>query len=620
MNRAPHRGRGSVACAVVVALLLAACTGGEPAGGPTSDTGPAEPSEALLALGELLDDEGRLPLDVAQQVFAAEVAPLPGVEPLELPEGGAHDLAGAAVRRVLGAQAELPPDVAAAAVAALEPAEGEEEVVVEPGRAREGDTSGTVDPGDVPTRAELAEQVAAIIADLEARSGHDLRLPVRARTVAHMEDLGVATGVWTGDRVTACRVAIKEANYGLDAESALSTLAHEIWHCFQYDVDAHATGTAPLWMIEGSAEWAGEEYAGGSPSSAGRWDTWLFLPEQALPRRSYDAIGLYALAQASGADVWATGLAMLGQGTDDAVVTLFGGTAPAEVVRAHAMAMVREPSLGDEWESSGPGITNTRTEMLLAVTEASAGEVSLDLGRYGALPVRLRLDANLVVEVRVIGGTAGALEVGGTGTVPLVPGAAVRLCTDAAECVCPDGSPIPGVIPAAAGQGVAALGAVEAGRAVIRGEAISVEDACDGSLVGSWTAPVEEVWPALIGPYGGSASTMPCTGTYLLTFAQGGGFEGTYDATCTLLERSGHGTALFTGTWTDGGTTFTLSGLSGTGTLTIEDSLTMELPGVNEMATAMQRTSGYVVEGDLLAVTYTTPDGRAISVTYTRVP
>ncbi len=55
-----------------------------PGGKPTPQAA-AEPDETLLALGDLFDAEGRLPLETALQVFAGTVAPLPGVTPRSLP-------------------------------------------------------------------------------------------------------------------------------------------------------------------------------------------------------------------------------------------------------------------------------------------------------------------------------------------------------------------------------------------------------------------------------------------------------------------------------------------------------------------------------------------------------
>ncbi len=359
---------------LLLAVLLAAASGCTGAGTkPTRSGGDpveARPDPGLLALGELLDARGALPVEQALRMVAGLVEPLPGVEPWTPADTTAPPMAGLALRTAAQALPTLDAPVADRIRAIVEPSADEEELVVRPGQglARRGST--TVAPDTVPPNEELTGVVAGIVADIEERTGHRLRLTVRVRTVADARTGGDAltTPVAGGGGTTrACRIALPRTLFGADASSITSTIAHEVWHCFQYDAaPLRNLDGAPLWIIEGQAEWAGEAYVGGSPSSAARWDTWLLQPARALTTRSYDAIGLYAVAAATGADPWRTMLPMLGRRGARAVETLFDRSA-TEAVRRVATSLVRSPELGEVWESRGPGITGSRVAPVLTV-------------------------------------------------------------------------------------------------------------------------------------------------------------------------------------------------------------------------------------------------------------
>lgn len=615
---------------VLVAAMLAAGCGGDDgsASGTTSADGsttttvevPSEPDPALAALGELLDDEGALGVDAAQRLFAAVVAPLPGVEPLDLPDGELPtDAGGLAARRLLAP--DVDPAVAEAVTAALEPADGEEEIIIEPGgRRREG--VGGLGTGDAPELDELAADVESLVAQLEERSGHDLRFAVRARVVPDRSTGGdaVTTPIGTGDRPIGCRVALPQGLFGGDEPSVTSTIVHELWHCFQLDVNPAAFTSGPAWIIEGQAEWAGEAHVGGSPSSAGSWNTWLLELPRALARRSYDAIGLFGVAEATGVDPWRAMLPMLGRSGNAAVESLFG-TSAADAVRGVAQALVRAPAVGAAWESTGPGITGAQGAEVLAVTpDGGAVEATSSVGRFATLPVVLAIRQGDVLAVSVSGGDAAAVAVPEAGTTAVAPGSTMRWCMRPEGCVCPDGSNPGGgeaLPPAGPGEGAAAVGSLAGGDLSVRAELVSLEDACEQTIVGQWTADASVLLPILLAAYGGGEGPS-CTGPFVLTFAPDGAFVGQMDVTCTVGDISGHGTARFDARWITDGPSLNLVDLAGSGQMQLGGH-TMPLPIVDGFRQAFGNPATYVIEGDQLAVTFNAPDAGAVTLTYTRV-
>ncbi|WP_146603995.1 hypothetical protein [Micromonospora deserti] len=488
---------------------------------------------------------------------------------------------------------------------------------LQPGQARARPGGATVAPATVPSDEELTGIVAGVVAGIEERTGHRLRLPVRVRVVPDARTGGDAlmVPVVAGESVRACRILLPRNVFGQDAPSVTSTVAHEVWHCFQYDAaPLRSLDVAPLWIVEGQAEWAGEAYVGGSPSSAAPWDTWLLQPAQALTRRSYDAIGLYAAADAAGADPWRTALPMLGRRGAPAVETLFDRSATL-AVRRIATSLVRSPQLGDVWESRGPGITGSRAAPLVTVPVGEPVEARMRVPAFGVLPVRIAASGGEVLRVALEGGAAGAAAMPGAGTVELNPGGTALFCLVEGGCTCPDGASLDGVPQVTPGEGAAAVGATAAGEVAVVAEFRTVEQACEASdLVGEWVTDVSNVMRMLSAQYGAMPS---CRGPWVVTFTADGRFSAGYEATCQVNDVTGQARARFTGAYTDTGRTFTVSDLTGDGTMTF-GGRTMPLPGVDGFRAALGATADYVIDGDTLTYSFAAPDGTKPTITLTR--
>lgn len=607
---------------VLVGVLALAGCGAATEDSKEPSAGSGVPDPVLAAYGKLLDKEGRLTRGSALRVYAAAVRPLPGIDPAPLGDDAAR-FVGSALR-VLGQDLDaLAPAVRTEVDATLAEVAGpdddsSEQVAVEivPATQASGGNGAPMAfvPATVPGADELAAQVAEIVTDFEARSGHTFSNRIRVRVMPHPPG-GHPSATDHGSR---CVIALPQEMYAdSDTVSHTSTLAHEVWHCFQFDA---SSASPPEWIFEGQAEWAGEAHVGGSTSSAGNWDTWLLTNSNSLYRRSYDAIGIYAVAAQGGADPWRVMLPMFGQGGTRALATLFGSDAPA-ALRATAEALTREPALGANWESTGPGITGAENSPVVTIREGSRDGTRIDTGPFGTMSVNLDVAAGDVLRLETQGGDVASVELQGLDAMPMPGAGTLTLCLKDGGCACPDGSSPGGgdALPQARpGPGAAAIGSLRASHVLIRGHLESIEEACEEDPVtGRWHAPVSQVWDQLQSAHGG-LDAMECDGDYYLTLAEEGTWQVQYAATCRFMDKVGRGRARLGGTYVVEDQTLVFTHTSGSGTLTM-GGISQPLPGLDGMGRSIAGTGNYTIEGDQMTVRTRIPNGATVTINWTRV-
>ncbi|MBI1352589.1 MAG: hypothetical protein GC156_15925 [Actinomycetales bacterium] len=581
-------GRRVAVLLATASLVLTACTGGSeappsPSTAPTPVATSYAPSAALTQYAGLLNPRGQLSLTDAERIFAGYVVPLPGVDALTLTSPVPADLATTAVRRLLGSFDSLPPAERKAVRSALQSAAPE--AVIPPSGASTTSpalfrSAGLIAPADLPTLSDLQAEVATIRDDLEQLSGHRMRLPIRIAIVPDRITGGDALTFAGGDpaRPSSCRIQYPEGlfigAYGrnpdgtVDESSIVSTIAHEVWHCFQLDARTDAFDTAPDWLIEGQAEWVGEEYAGGTSSAAPSWNTWLIAVDTSLYRRSYDAIGLYALAAARGANPWQAMLTMVGQGGTRAVETLFSAPAAQDVV-ADAESLVRNSSISGEWESLGPGITGARGATEFSIPAGGTADRTLPVAPFATFPLDLAVPDSDVLTISLHGGPGAVGFVDGP-SVTLDDGGSVTYCIRDGGCTCPDGAnpgggdPLPQLDSTV---GAAAIGSLRSARLTVTAGTVTLDDACR-ALVGTWHADLGDLIASAA-----VAATLPrsvsCSGPVTLTFNADGTFAERGAGSCTVRGRTFDEGWQATGTYTDDGQAVTITGARCSGTLLI---------------------------------------------------
>ncbi|MBI4882564.1 MAG: hypothetical protein HY826_00755 [Actinobacteria bacterium] len=291
----------SLSTGVVFIALLAACGSSDQSTeiSPAVTGSVAGDIEATIdPMEAFLDDEGRLPLEAAEAVFAAAFSPLPGVTAGEI-DGDLHE--SSTVLRVLLANRE---QLTAAQLIVIEEALGPVGAPLEDLLAGAGARAGIA-------RDEILRDAAAHLRDAQAFFSAELGrgLPFSVRVAAYSENDGgvrrfppgvladATTREVDGRTVCSVRLNLTAVKPFLLRETA----AHEMFHCFQYAID---DGRGPAWVIEGSAEWAGARFAGGSAVSIGWAERWITTPNRAITRRSYDAMGVFVIAEEAGVSMF----------------------------------------------------------------------------------------------------------------------------------------------------------------------------------------------------------------------------------------------------------------------------------------------------------------------------
>lgn len=236
----------------------------------------------------------------------------------------------------------------------------------------------------------------------------------------------------------ACLIVLSDLT-GSDDTSIRSTVAHEVYHCFQYEL-LSINHHRPDWLIEGTAEWAGEAYVGGSTSSAESWEGY-FSRRDSLYERDYDAIGLYAHLHNLGANVWREmDDLLLNPDSSAALAASAGAVGEARFSQTWPMGLARRPDWGADWDTTGPGITGHQRR------PTSVGSLPVEI-IYGAASPSLStvpVPSGEIIEIQAEG--YGALRWGDSDgqTVYLNPGFNQRYCVGE-SCRCEDGSLPPGV-------------------------------------------------------------------------------------------------------------------------------------------------------------------------------
>jgi hypothetical protein len=221
--------------------------------------------------------------------------------------------------------------------------------------------SGPDDYGD-PTfkRNVFLEKLAGQFVPIyEARLGLTLKLKIVAGTAASpatLEDSPYADaspmdkdGTYSANPDT-CRIRVFPPGQSLDPMLQKLTMAHEVFHCFQFDITGSSAG--PDWIIEGTAEWAAFSVF------PVQWQTgeadWLKLyfsscATTGLLQRSYDAAVFFGHASDVFGDIWPRIPAILkGSG----IGSTFPGGGNQIIPVSYVEAGGLEPEFLESWGSS----------------------------------------------------------------------------------------------------------------------------------------------------------------------------------------------------------------------------------------------------------------------------
>lgn len=372
----------------VVATLLVVGTGREQAGRPVATGDPTVWQGIDVAAGE----DGVPAATTALRAFAYLFGDLPGVaRPPGRPDPDGFTVSGSgAVRWVLGRWPELTPGQQRAVATLVAP--------VEPPRLRQGDR----DRARPVLRAEIDRLVAEIgarlggltlpapelhLVDVERSSGGN---PVRAWAMVLAEGESIAPDgdgpllTTTGGPAATCSIYVppslwRAAGGGVSAD-ARATLAHEIVHCYQGFTHPQlaAFRTAPAWVIEGGAEFAGTDVAG---RAAGTPNNWHYYLTQRAPlfERTYSAMGWWFHVQHVGHDPWRVFRAIWAGAADNLTAYVLAGGDQDDGYDTWGASLLREADYGQSWEVHGVDVgSDTPTRDRLAAEGGSLSVAAFD--------------------------------------------------------------------------------------------------------------------------------------------------------------------------------------------------------------------------------------------------
>jgi hypothetical protein len=377
----------------------------------------------------VLIDRGRIDPRNALEAFDTAVAPLPGVTPRKGAVGRITD-ATSIIRAVNGQRRRLTRAQRAVVDRVLKP-----------------------DPQATEAAIGAAEKAAWVALTTEARQ----RLLAHGYPISHPVALSFPTSNLSGATIASgyeypgwldpshgtpgrCEISITPLGRADVLGERRNTIAHELFHCAQDEHHATlaAANAGPQWLLEGSAEWAGDQVAkewNGTDLADGVWGNWLSHPNLDLGARDYDAVGFWSLLQQTGVDVFALlhNVLRAGEGGDAPAYASATGAAPGAFYDTWGPGFIRLLSLGPAWELTGPGIFASKPP---EATIGNGSARSFSAAARGARGVRLRLQADIVtISANVKHGLMNVPD----GQFPLGSG---LICTNPDGCTCPDGKPL----------------------------------------------------------------------------------------------------------------------------------------------------------------------------------
>ncbi|MEO6350653.1 MAG: hypothetical protein ABIP53_08375 [Candidatus Limnocylindrales bacterium] len=302
------------AVVLVVLITLVGCASTSvvspaPSVEPSPDDGHSDTSYGRLFAQ--VQPDGTVSKDVALLAFSTAIATLPGVP---VAEGGPpSDFERAdgtfAITWLRPYLEELTAEQRAAVDAALQPSASAR--LVEPQRQR-ADISGALAlQGTEDAKKPYKDAIDSAVTEIARRLHRTLKAPVKfdfGPQPADPKALAYSNPAPAG-HVPQCDVRATPLISESSEQRIRIAMAHEVFHCFQFEV--MPGGLYSSWIVEGQAEWAGEDIAGPGPDGLEWWKEYLKNSTDPLFERTYDGVGFYEHLVEVGVDPWTIFDAML---------------------------------------------------------------------------------------------------------------------------------------------------------------------------------------------------------------------------------------------------------------------------------------------------------------------
>jgi hypothetical protein len=253
------------------------------------------PSGAWDKVTDKIRNDGSISKQAALQAFSIAYGPVPGVT---VPRGPPQTIIDGVV--AAGWVTRYRNQLTAAQRAAVDRLLGNQD----PAKASAHAAVFTGDPNFIQD-AELQRLAESFVPVFEARTGHKFRLELlvgrtttelgntKAGGKAYADAIDLFRETLTGGKQQyACR--IRKGPTPDQAAYLDQAMAHEVFHCFQFDIAGAGMVGKPAWITEGMAEWASLMVQPFTPQSLNEY---VDTSGRALFSRVYDGSGFWAHAE-----------------------------------------------------------------------------------------------------------------------------------------------------------------------------------------------------------------------------------------------------------------------------------------------------------------------------------
>lgn len=432
-----------VTIVLLCALLLVSCS--TTTQSPSPSPGEQDPSQSVYGrLFAQVGADGSVSKDVALQAFSTAIAPLPGVPEAEggpPPEFQRQD-GTFAINWILPYLDQLTPEQRGVVDQMLSPSP-QAVVVSHPRRIAAIGLGGDPEPAAAdPATQPYTDAIATAEGIIASRLRRDLNAHINfdfaPTPPPKRPDVGPALAFASPGGLIGpsayCAIRATPELEGASQSIINVTMAHEVFHCFQFEVmPNHGRSDFLDWIVEGQAEWAGEDVAGPSPLGTGWWGSYLKSPGTSLFGRTYDAVGFYEHLVEQQISPWDIFDQMLATPTDSTTAFKAAGAASDGFLDTWASGLFRSSDMTPAWLARGRWNTNAQADIVIGHV-ANGDQLDLSVGDVANVD-------------RIVGSSADVTEVNFTGHVRMYTGGTdtpevgvVYLCTNVnSQCKCPIG-------------------------------------------------------------------------------------------------------------------------------------------------------------------------------------
>jgi hypothetical protein len=460
----PNRTQVTVAAVAIAAVLAASVVtvvlvnrhGAANTQGATGASGPTTAQGGITSEGQLLNvirTQGWTPLR-AEQLFALDVGPLPGVSVQGITSTGGFD-ASTAVTGLYGQWNHLTKAQQNAATRYLTPSKTQAQSSTAPApRGAQALLLGSTNTpafnyqalADDANHDEAQKTGTALV---EIHVTPDYAPPPNPNTyAATWLFVRNGTGPWFPSADGCHTLVYNQKFVGLDALSAAAVIAHEVFHCFEYREEGSGANweTVAPWIHEGEADWVMDMLDPGATVEAPAWATYTNTPGTPYLQREYDGVGIFGHEGDLAGDqtpIWSQLLPMVTADIghhDQAALTMLMSSGSNHYYSSWASSYYEDQAHTD-WHMAGPSTPPTTgpSPDNQTINDGDIKDIAQD-GKDQAHPITISGSADILIIVLAAGyGQAHDQDYGMEKT--LSTSAPLALCQKSGGCKCPDGSP-----------------------------------------------------------------------------------------------------------------------------------------------------------------------------------